>query len=150
MNILPGVRAEVVVDIARTPEEVFAYLTDVSNLPAWQSGVSRAQMEDGGEPRAGARIRESRTMLGRELDTTLQVEEYEAPRLFVLRALNSPVPFSVRHELEERDGGTRLTVVGEGDTGFLPGFASGLMARRAERQFRKDFERLKRLLEAAR
>jgi carbon monoxide dehydrogenase subunit G len=104
-------------------------------------------MEDGGVPRAGARIRESRTMFGRELDTTLEVEAYEAPRLFVLRALNSPVPFTVSHELEPSGDGTRLTVVGEGDTGFLPGFASGLMARRAEKQFRKDFERLKRLLE---
>jgi carbon monoxide dehydrogenase subunit G len=68
----------------------------------------------------------------------------------VLRALNSPVPFTVRHELEPNGDGTLLRVVGEGDTGFLPGFASGLMARRAERQFRKDFERLKRLLESAR
>jgi carbon monoxide dehydrogenase subunit G len=141
-------RAELTIEIGRAPAEVFAYLTDVSNLPAWQSGVSRAQIEDGGEARAGARIRESRTMLGRELDTTLEIEAYEPPRLFVLRALNSPVPFTVRHELEPNGDGTLLRVVGEGDTGFLPGFASGLMARRAERQFRKDFERLKRLLES--
>jgi carbon monoxide dehydrogenase subunit G len=146
---MSGMRAELTIEIDREPAEVFAYLTDISNLPAWQSGVSRAQMEDGGGPRTGARIRESRTMLGRELDTTLEIEEYEAPRLFVLRALNSPVPFSVRHELEPSGEGTRLTVVGEGDTGFLPGFATGLMARRAEKQFRKDFERLKRLLESA-
>jgi carbon monoxide dehydrogenase subunit G len=146
---MSAMRAELTIEIDRAPAEVFAYLTDISNLPAWQSGVSRAQMEDGGRPRPGARIRESRTMLGRELDTTLEIEEYEAPRLFVLRALNSPVPFSVRHELEPNGEGTRLTVVGEGDTGFLPGFATGLMARRAEKQFRKDFERLKRLLESA-
>ena len=38
---------------------------------------------------------------------------------------------------------------GEGDAGLLPGFAAGIMARRAEKQFRKDFERLKRLLETA-
>ena len=31
--------------------------------------------------------------------------------------------------------------------GMLPGFAAGIMARRAEKQFRKDFERLKRVLE---
>jgi carbon monoxide dehydrogenase subunit G len=58
------------------------------------------------------------------------------------------VPFSVRHELEPSGGGTRLTVTGEGDAGMLPGFAAGIMARRAEKQFRKDFERLKRLLES--
>jgi len=141
-------RAELTIEIARSPEDVFAYLTDVSNLSEWQSGVHAAEVEGGGDPVSGARIRESRHLLGRELQTTLEVADYEAPRLFALRALDSPVPFTVRHELESAGEGTRLTVVGEGDAGLLPGFAAGIMARRAERQFRKDFERLKRLLEA--
>jgi len=134
-------RAELSVEIARTPEEVFDYLTDVSNLPKWQSGVHSAE-------RDGSQIHESRHLLGRELQTTLEIEAEERPRLFTIRAVASPVPFSVRHELEPSAAGTRLTVVGEGDAGLLPGFAAGLMARRAEKQFRKDFERLKRLLEA--
>jgi carbon monoxide dehydrogenase subunit G len=135
------VRAELTVEIARTPEEVFDYLVDVSNLPSWQSGVHSATRE-------GNEIRESRHLLGRELSTTLAIDEEERPRVFAIRALDSPVPFTVRHELSPDDsGGTRLTVVGEGDAGMLPGFAAGIMARRAEKQFRKDFERLKRLLE---
>jgi len=148
--LLP-VRAELTVEIARAPEEVFSYLTDVSNLPQWQSGVSAATLEGEppeNEPVPGALIHESRRLLGRELRTTLEIDEYERPRLFKLRALNSPVPFTVRHELEPSATGTRLTVVGEGDAGLLPGFAAGIMARRAEKQFRKDFERLKRLLES--
>jgi len=136
------VRAELTIEIARTPEDVFDYLTEVSNLPSWQSGVHAAH-------RDGDRIHESRHMLGRELSTTLAIEAEDRPRLFAIRALYSPVPFTVRHELEP-DGadGTRLHVVGEGDAGLLPGFAAGIMARRAEKQFRKDFERLKRVLEA--
>jgi carbon monoxide dehydrogenase subunit G len=135
------VRAELTVEIARTPEEVFDYLTDVSNLPTWQSGVHSAHRE-------GTTIHESRHLLGRELSTRLAIEEEARPRVFVLRAVDSPVPFSVRHELEPNgDGGTRMRVVGEGEAGLLPGFAAGIMARRAEKQFRKDFERLKRVLE---
>jgi carbon monoxide dehydrogenase subunit G len=135
------VRAELTVEITRSPEDVFDYLTDVSNLPAWQSGVHSAV-------RDGDRITESRHLLGRELTTNLVIDEEERPRVFAIRAVDSPVPFSVRHTLEPNGGGTRLTVVGEGDAGMLPGFAAGIMARRAEKQFRKDFERLKRLLEA--
>jgi carbon monoxide dehydrogenase subunit G len=135
------VRAEVLIEIARSPEDVFDYLTDVRNLPRWQSGVHSAT-------RDGDEIHERRHMLGRELSTRLSVEEEERPRVFALRALDSPVPFSVRHVLEPSGDGTRLTVVGEGDAGLLPGFAAGIMARRAEKQFRKDFERLKRLLES--
>ena len=141
-------RAELTIEIARTPDEVFAYLTDVENLTVWQSGVRAAEIEGGGEPRAGARIYESRQLLGRELHTTLEIAEYAPPRLFVLRALDGPVPFTVRHELEADGEGTLLTVVGEGDAGLLPGFAAGLMVRRAEKQFRKDFECLKHLLES--
>ncbi|HET9115100.1 MAG TPA: SRPBCC family protein [Gaiellaceae bacterium] len=132
-------RAELTIEIARMPEEVFAYLTDVSNVPAWQAGVKSAELRDG-------RIDESRTLFGREFHTTLEIVEQEPPRVFTLRALNSPVPFTVRHELEPEGGGaTRLTVTAEGD---VPGFAAGLLARRAEKQFRKDFDRLKQILES--
>ena len=132
-------RAELTIEIARTPQDVFSYLTDVSNLPAWQTGVKSAALRDG-------RIEESRSLLGRELNTTLEVVEQQEPRLFTLRALDGPVQFTVRHELEPARGGTRLTVTAEGD---VPGFAAGLLARGAERQFRKDFERLKQILESA-
>jgi len=131
------VRAELTIEIARTPEDVFDYLSDVSNLPAWQTGVKSATQKDG-------RVEESRSIFGKELHTTLEIVDQESPRLFTLRALDGPVPFTVRHELEPTDGGTRLTVTAEGD---VPGFAAGLLARGAEKQFRKDFERLKRILE---
>lgn len=131
-------RADLTIEIARTPEDVFAYLTDVSNLPDWQTGVKSATQREG-------RIEESRSMFGRELHTTFEIAEQEEPRLFTLRALNSLVPFTVRHELEPAGAGTRLTVTAEGD---VPGFAAGLLARRAEKQIRKDFARLKEILES--
>ena len=133
------VRAELTIEIARTPEDVFAYLTDASNLPQWQEGVKSANLRDG-------RIEESRSLLGRELDTTLEIVEREEPRLFTLRALDGPVRVTIRHQLEPADHGTQLTVTAEGD---IPGgFAAGLVARRVEKQFRKDFERLKQILES--
>jgi carbon monoxide dehydrogenase subunit G len=133
-----AVRAELTIEIARTPEDVFSYLTDVSNLPDWQAGVKSATSTD-------SRIEESRSLFGREFRTTFEIVEREEPQVFTLRALDSPVPFTVRHELEPAEAGTRLTVTAEGD---VPGFAAGLLARRAEKQFRKDFERLKQLLES--
>ena len=132
------VRAELTIEIARTPEDVFSYLTDVSNLPDWQAGVKSATQRDG-------RIEESRSMFGRQLQTTFEIVDEQQPRLFTLRALDSPVPFTVRHELEPAGAGTRLTVTAEGD---VPGFAAGLLARQAEKQIRKDFQRLKEILEA--
>ncbi|HLX31270.1 MAG TPA: SRPBCC family protein [Gaiellaceae bacterium] len=130
--------AELTIEIARTPEDVFAYLTDVANLPEWQSGVKGAELRDG-------RIVETRSFLGREMRTTLEIVERDEPKVFTLEALDSPVPFAVRHELEPAEGGTRLRVVADGE---VPGFASGLVAQRARKQFSKDFARLKEILES--
>jgi carbon monoxide dehydrogenase subunit G len=132
------VHAELTIEIARTPEDVFSYLTDVGNLPAWQTGVKSATLRNG-------RIEESRSLLGKELNTTLEIVEQEEPYLFTLRALDGPVSFTVRHELEQVEDGTRLTVTADGE---ISGFAAGLLARGAERQFRKDFERLRQILES--
>jgi carbon monoxide dehydrogenase subunit G len=132
------VRAELTIEIARTPDDVFAYLTDVANLPEWQSGVRSVELN-------GERIEETRSFLGRELRTSLEIVESEPPRVFTLKALDGPVRFTVTHELEPTESGTRLTIVAEGD---LPGFASGIVAQQAKRQFSKDFTRLKEILEA--
>jgi len=130
-------RAEISIEIARTPEDVFAYLTDVANVPTWQSGVRIAVQ-------TGDRIEETRSFLGREMHTTLEILESEPPRVFALKALEGPVRFTVTHELEPVGSGTRLTVVADGD---VPGFASGIVAQQAKRQFSKDFARLKEILE---
>lgn len=131
-------RAELAIEIARTPDEVFAYLSDVANLPEWQPAVRAVE-------RKGDRIEETRSFLGREMHTTLEIVTNEPPRLFTLRALDGPVRFTVTHELEPAENGTRLSVVAEGD---VPGFASGIVAQQAKRQFSKDFARLKEILEA--
>jgi carbon monoxide dehydrogenase subunit G len=145
---LESVHAELTIGIARPPEDVFAYLADVSNLTVWQSGVHSAEIEGGGAASAGARVVESRTMLGKEMTTTLEIVDFEPPRLFTLRALDGPALLTIRHELEPSGGETELHVVVDGEVKHMPGFAAGLMMRGAERQFRKDFDRLKRLLEA--
>ena len=143
-------RSALTIEIERSPDDVFAYLADVSHLTEWQSGVHSAAIEGGGVACAGVRVRESRTLLGKQLETTLEIVEYDPPRLFTLRALDGPALLTVRHELEPSGDATALTVAVEGEVKHVPGFAAGLMMRGAERQFRKDVERLKRVLEAVR
>ena len=67
-------RMEHMVVIQRPPGEVFAYLTDVSKLPEWQSSASEASVE--GEMGLGARVHEVRSLLGRRAESTLEVTEF--------------------------------------------------------------------------
>lgn len=133
------------VRIDRPPAEVFSYLTDVEKLPEWQSSAVEACAE--GEMGMGTQIREIRNFLGRRAESTLEVIEYEPGRKFSLRVLTGPLPFEVRHELSPENGGTRLDWVAEADTSRFPKLAVRMMAGTAERQFKADLERLKRMLE---
>ena len=139
------IRFQFSLDIARPPAEVFAYVTDADRLPEWQSSAVEAQWQ--GEKAPGARIREVRKFLGRRMDSELEVTEYEPDRLFGLKTLSGPVPFSVHQTLEPSDGGTRLTFVGEGEPGGFFKLAEPVVGRVAERQFKNDFETMKDILE---
>jgi carbon monoxide dehydrogenase subunit G len=134
--------------IDRPPTEVFGYLTDVEKLPVWQSSAVQASAE--GEMSVGTRVRETRNFLGRHAESTLEVTEYVPGRKYSLRVISGPLPFEVRHELSPEDGGTRLDWAAEADTSRFPKLAVRMMAGTAERQFKGDLDRLKRLLEGDR
>jgi uncharacterized protein YndB with AHSA1/START domain len=139
-------RMEHAVMIQRPPSEVFAYLTDMSKLPEWQSSATEASVD--GEMKLGARVREVRSLLGRRGESTLEVSEFEPDRKFSLRVVSGPLLFEVRHTLTEENGGTRLDWVGEADTSKFPRFAVRMVAGAVEVQFKADLERLKSMLEA--
>jgi uncharacterized membrane protein len=130
------------VTIDRPVAEVFAYVTDVRNVPEWQeSAVSAEWLEE------RRRFRERRHFMGRDADIELEVTVLEPERRFDVRAVKAPVKFEIRHSFEAADGGTRVRVNGEAKLGGALRFAAGVARRQAEHQFRRDFERLKELLE---
>ena len=138
-------RFDVEIDIDRPPEDVFALLTDIPRLPEWQGSAVSAAAE--GEVTLRARIRETRRFLGREYRVVHEVTAYDPPHRFDIRSVEGPIPLSVRHTLEPSGGGTRLEVVGEANPKGVLRFAAGGVAKTAEAEFRRDFERLKELLE---
>jgi uncharacterized membrane protein len=133
---------EVVVDAPVA--EVFAYITDVRNLPEWQESAVEAAWRDDAPIEVGSRMRERRSFLGRTAENELEVTAYEPDRRFDLKTVSGPIRFQVAHTFEPADGGTRLRVVVEG--GGLPRFAGRMVAKQAERQFRADLERLRGVL----
>ena len=139
-------RFEVQIDIDRPPEAVFALLTDIGRLPEWQGSAVSAEAE--GPVVKGTRLRETRRFLGREFRVVNEVTAYDPPHRFDLRSVEGPLPLGVSHVLEPSGGGTHLEVVGEARPKGVLRLAAGGVAKSAEAEFRRDFERLKELLEA--
>jgi uncharacterized membrane protein len=139
---LPAMQFDLEVTIGRPVGEVFAYVTDVRNVPEWQESAVSAEWID-----EGRRFRERRHFMGRTAEIELEVTALEPDRRFDVHASKGPVTFEIHHSFEGRDGGTLVRVHGEAAlTGALR-FAAGMAKRQAERQFRADFERLKARLE---
>ena len=138
---------ELTIEIVCPPQEVFAYLTDVSRVPEWQSSARSAEVD--GEVREGARIRERRTFMGHGVNVELEVTGYDPPRRFDVSSRGGPVSYEVHHALERSGDGTRLDVeVGIKLSGMMRLAAQGPL-KLAEREFRADFAYLKELLEGS-
>jgi uncharacterized membrane protein len=139
---LPSMHFDFEVTIERPLAEVFAYLTDVRNVPQWQeSAVSAEWIDD------GRRFREERHFMGRTAELELEVTALEPERRFDVRAVKAPVKFEILHSLEGLDGGTLLRVHGEAKLSGALRFAAGMAKKQAEGQFRRDFQRMKAILE---
>jgi uncharacterized protein YndB with AHSA1/START domain len=139
------IRIELTVEIACPPEKVFNALTDLEQLPEWQSSAVSSKAD--GPIAVGTRIREQRSMMGREVDNELEVTGYDPPRRFALEGRSGPVPLSIDHELVENGGKTALSVRAQAEPGALFKLAEPMIARTAEQELRADFERLKGRLE---
>ena len=132
-------------EIARPPDEVFAYLADVDKLPEWQGSAIEARAD--GPLAEGSRIIERRSLFGREAESELEVTAFEPGRRLALRTLRGPVELTIDHVLEEQGGRTMLQVSGNARPRGALRFAGPALVAGARRELRRDFERLKAVLE---
>jgi uncharacterized protein YndB with AHSA1/START domain len=141
------VTVEDTIVVERPIEEVFAYFTDPARIPEWQSSALEAHLDGEGPMRAGSTVREKRKFLGRRMESTMEVLEYEPPRRFKIKASSGPVPFEVTNTLSAAGGATRIDAVLEGEPGGFFRLAEPLVARAVARELRNNLETLKDVLE---
>ncbi len=96
------------ITIDRAPAEVFAFVTEVSNMPKWVTGVSSAELRSDAMAE-GARFVCRYTSALRPNEVEIEVIAYEAPSLFGLRSARGPVNFEGTLTIEDTPDGTRVT-----------------------------------------
>lgn len=141
-------KVEETVVVGRPIEEVFALLTDPARIPEWQSSALEAHLDGGGPMHVGSTVLEQRKFLGRRMESTMEVLEYEPPHRFRVKASSGPIPFDVTNTLSAAEGGTRIDAVLEGEPGGFFRLAEPLVGRAVARELRNNLETLKDILEA--
>jgi uncharacterized protein YndB with AHSA1/START domain len=99
------------IDIARPPDEVFAYVADPSRFAEWQHDVVRVDVEGVGPPGLGARFTTTRRIGGVERTMTQEVTELRPPVSWAVHGVDGPIRPSARVTVTPLDGGTRSRVV---------------------------------------
>jgi uncharacterized membrane protein len=135
--------------IERPQGEVFAYVSDSNNLPEWSEVIRGVRKEAQGPPKEGDRFTVDVGFLGRRYEQSFEVSSYEPPRRYVDRNLGGPFHDEHTYTFEEEPGGgTRLTVAMEAHPGGFFRISGPLLERAIRRQFRKELQTLKGVLEA--
>ena len=137
------------VEIARRPEDVFAYIDDLSRHGEWQEAIVKVDVETEGPTRVGTRATDTRRVPGGPRPVTYEIIEHDPPRKASFRGVNGPVRPVGTITVEPVGNGSRVTIrlelVGHG----IGKLMAPLAMRQARKQVPKDQARLKERLESS-
>lgn len=142
------VKIETSVVINRPIEKVFAFVTDIETHLQWQSGIQEAKAISESPVGVGSQYTYVMQLLGRQVETTGEVTEYEPPSKHGWKATSGPFPLKGGFIFEAVEGGTEVTSITEAEADGFFKLAEPLVVRMVQRQMQTSLDNLKDLLEA--
>jgi uncharacterized membrane protein len=141
-------KAERSAEIPRPAVEVFAFLSNLENLPRWQSCVLRAELTTPEPIGVGSKAVVERRMFGQQIVADLAVTSYEPPHRVVLETEASGVSVEASVEVEELDNGRSRVTFGMATqaTSFFMKAVEPMVAEAAEADIEASLARLKEVL----
>jgi uncharacterized membrane protein len=138
------------IEIARGPEEVFAYLDQLDRHGEWQEQIIDTKLPQEGPTQVGTRAIDTRNVPGGPREITYEVTEHDPPRMTAFRGIDGPVRVVGKVTVEPVGDGAHSRVTIELDfKGHGFGKLVAPMARRqASKQVPKDQLSLKERLES--
>jgi uncharacterized protein YndB with AHSA1/START domain len=138
---------ETSVVIERPIEEVFGYVSDPRNFPAWNSAVQSVAETSSGEGGVGTTYVMHRQLPDGAAENGLEVVERDPPTDFTIRTTSGPTPFTYRYHFSEDRGATSIELAAEVELGGLAGALGPIASRVVKRGVDSNFADLKRILE---
>ena len=132
------------IDIARSPEQVWAFVADPTNDPRWCRKVKA--VEPAGPRRWRVLHKPVPLRAGAEL--VLEHVEFEPPKRLAMREEDEASVFSVEYRLAPTTTGTYFTQVSDFEWKKLPRVLRATFRRGVRRDVRRQLQALKRLLES--
>jgi uncharacterized protein YndB with AHSA1/START domain len=135
------------------PERILTALTDLDRLGAWMPDFVAVERLEGGDYGVGSTWLETRHLFGREATEHVEVVALDPPKRLVLEVDGSKGTsrrgeYRFTYTLTPEDGGTRVTLRGEGSgLGTLGRVVGRFLLGPFERACRRDVRALRRWLD---
>jgi uncharacterized protein YndB with AHSA1/START domain len=134
--------------IARTPKEVFGFITASENAPKVTSSVVSMVKLTEGIVGVGTRYRETRLMNGKEHSTELEVTAYEPSQRYAMKNSTEGVETVYHYIFQPEKDGTRVNLVCEIKANGIKKLMVPLVASILKKEDGDHLQRLKRAMEA--
>jgi hypothetical protein len=133
--------------IARPRAEVAAFAVDPDNATTWYRNITAVRWESPPPVAVGSRIGFVAQFLGRRLEYTYEVREFEPGRRFVMSTDHGPFPMETTYTWADADGGTSMGLRNRGTPSGFAWIGAPVLAAAMRRANVKDLEALKAALE---
>ena len=134
--------------INRPVEEVFGIIANPEKLSLWAGAVKESKLTSEGTVGVGSTSTVVIELLGRRIESTNEVTEYEPNSKYASKSTSGPMPIESRQTLKAVEGGTEITNSAKLEGAGLFKLAEPIFARMVNRQVDMDFANLKDLLES--
>ncbi len=142
------VKVETSIVVKRPIDEVFAFLSNAENGSKWAAGAITHKKTSAGPIGKGTTFRIVHRVLGRQMESTIEVTEFVPNSKYTVKSTTGSFPFQSSFTFAPVEGGTQVNVTIEADPGNFFRLAEPLIASMARRQIETDHANLKDLLEA--
>jgi carbon monoxide dehydrogenase subunit G len=144
------IRIESSIQINRPRDEVFDFLSNVDNLPKWQSGVVESRRLTQGPVRVGFQYEETVKVGPWKLNAVCTITDLKTNERFAFQMSSSgPLDCDGRFDLQPVAGGTRLTISGIAQLKGIWRLMQPVLAGELRKETRIELSTIKLLLEAA-
>jgi polyketide cyclase/dehydrase/lipid transport protein len=138
------------IEVGRGPDEVFAYVGDLSRHGEWQAHIVEVHVDTDGPTGVGSRATEARRVPGGLRRLTYEITEWDPPRKASFRGTNGPVRAVGTMSVDPVGSGSRsrITLRLDFEGRGLGKLLLPLVRRDARKQVPQDQARLKQRLES--
>lgn len=136
------------IEVRRPADEVFAYISDMSNNPQWQSGMKSCRWTTEPPIAVGSRYDQLATFLGKVITSRFEVVEYEPGRCIRIVTYESTFGLDITRMVEPVDETTcRVTAIVKGEQAGVFKLFGPLLSKMVASSVRRDYEALQDILE---